>query len=127
MRPSANRLVALSWPLRAALELEGAREGVGDRRPFLDVGDQRVDLALRNALAFHVDFDPDISESDRFLADVAGAPDRGNVEVTLKLKFELVDDPAAMHGVGVEDHRKAGAQGGERGLRRIGGGGVAQK
>src|SRR5450755_500863 len=62
--------------LSADLEIDRACKSVGDRRPFLDVGHQRVDLAVRDALAFHVDLDPHIGEADRLLADVAGAPDR---------------------------------------------------
>ncbi len=58
---------------------------------------------------------------------VAGAPDRGDVEVAFELELELVDDPAAMHGIGVQTDREARAQRGERGFRRIGRGVVAQK
>src|SRR5215212_8726890 len=95
--------------LRADFEIDGPRKSVGDRRPLLDVGHQRIDLALRNALAFHVDLDADIREADRLLADVAGAPNGGDVEVALEFEFELVDDPAAVDGVGVEADGKAGA------------------
>src|ERR1700709_1005643 len=41
--------------LSADLEIDRARKRVGDRRPFLDVGHQRVDLALGHAFADHVD------------------------------------------------------------------------
>src|SRR4249920_2806802 len=54
--------------LSTDLEIDRAGKGVGDRRPFLDVGHQRVDLAFRNVLAFHVDLDPDVGEADRLLA-----------------------------------------------------------
>src|SRR5882757_6431195 len=94
-------------PSGADFEIHRARKSVGDRRPLLDVGHQRVDLALRNALAFHVDLDPNIREADRLLADVARAPHRGDVEIALELKLELVDDPAAMHRVGVQADRQA--------------------
>ncbi len=83
--------------------------------------------ALRNALAFHVDLDPHVGEADRLLADVAGAPDRGDVEIALELEFELVDGPAAVNRVGVEADREAGAERGERGFRRIGRGVVAEQ
>src|SRR3984885_16137037 len=96
--------------LRADFEIHRAGKSVGDRRPLLDMGHQRVDLAVRDALAFHVDLDPHVGEADRLLADVAGAPDRGDVEVALELQFELVDDPAAMHGIGVQPDREAGAE-----------------
>src|SRR5271169_3220292 len=91
IRPSTTASLSSRLSGSADLEIDRAREGVGDRRPLLDVGDQRVDFAFRNAFAFHVDLDADISEADRLLADVAGAPDRGDVEVALELKFELVD------------------------------------
>src|ERR1044072_7142829 len=91
----------------ADFEMDRAGKRVGDRRPFLDVGHQRIDLALRNALAFPVDLDAHIGEADGLLADVAGAPHRGDVEVALELEFELVDDPAAMHGGGGRGGRKS--------------------
>src|SRR6266478_9766322 len=103
-------MMELSRPLRADLEIDRPCEGVGDRRPLLDVGHQRVDLALRYALAFHIDLDPYVGEPDRFLADITGAPHGGDVEIALELKLELVDDPSGMHRVGVESDRKAGAQ-----------------
>src|SRR3954468_8942807 len=80
----------LGVPSDADLEIDGPRKRVGDRRPLLDVGHQRIDLALRNALAFHVALDPHIGKADRLLADVAGAPDGGDVEITLEFEFELV-------------------------------------
>src|ERR1043166_6931696 len=81
--------------------------------------DQRIDLVRRNALAFHVDLDAHVGEADRLLADIAGAPHRRDVEVALELELELVDDPAAVHGIGVQADRQAGAECGERGFRRI--------
>src|SRR6202161_420666 len=69
---------------RADLEIDRAGEGVGDRRPLLDVVDERIDLALRNAFAFHVDLDANVGEADRLLADVARAPDGGDVEIGLE-------------------------------------------
>src|ERR1700722_10753453 len=101
---------ALSRRSGADLEIHRPGESVGDRRPFLDMGHQRVDLALRDALAFHIDLDPHVGETDRFLADVAGAPHRRDVEVTLELKLELVDDPAPVHRVGMQSDRKTGTQ-----------------
>src|SRR3984893_6290569 len=83
--------------LSADLEIHRPRKRVGDRRPFFHVGHQRIDLALRNALALHVDLDPHIGKADRFFADIAGAPPRGDVEVALELKLELVDGTAAMN------------------------------
>ena len=68
---------------------------------------------LRNALAFHVDLDAHIGEADRLLADVAGAPHGRDVEVALEFELELVDDPAAVNGVGVQADRKARAERGE--------------
>src|ERR1700736_5222021 len=44
---------AFSPALRADLEIHRPGEGVGHRRPLLDVGHQRVDLGFRNPLAFH--------------------------------------------------------------------------
>ena len=76
----------------------------------LVVGHQRVDLALRDALAFHVDLDPHVGEADRLLADVAGAPHRRDVEVALEFEFELVDDPAAVNRVGMKADGEAGAE-----------------
>src|SRR5260221_8383469 len=99
----------VSGRLSADLEIDRARKGVGDRRPFLDVGHQRVDLGLGNAFAFHVDLDADVGEADRLLADVAGAPHRGDVEIALEFEFELVDGPAAVNRVGMQADRKAGA------------------
>src|SRR6267143_1583867 len=133
-RDTATELITLSEPgceatiattararsLRADLKIDRSCERVGDRRPLLDVGHQRVDLALRDALAFHVDLDPHVGEADRLLADVAGSPHRRDVEIALELKLELVDDPSAMHGIGVQSHGEAGTKRGERGLRRIG-------
>src|SRR5436190_2670625 len=79
-----SRTCVSRWPERflgADLEIDRARKGVGDRRPFLDVGHQRIDLALGHALALHVNLDADVRKTDRLLADVAGAPDRGDVEI----------------------------------------------
>src|SRR5882762_11706788 len=118
-RDTATELIKLSElagvmkgtrPLRADFEVHRSRERVGHRRPLLDVRDQRIDLGLRNAFAFHIDLDPHVGEADGLLADVAGAPDRADVEITLEFEFELVDDPAAVHGVGVQTDRKAGTQ-----------------
>src|SRR6266481_209623 len=111
-RDTASEPITPSAPQRlrrsgADLEIDGPREGVGDRRPFLDVGHQRIDLAFRNALAFHVDLDPHVGEADRLLADVAGAPYRRDVEIAFELELELVDDPAAMNRVGVQADGKA--------------------
>src|ERR1700759_1089096 len=88
--------------LDADLEIDRAGEGVGDRRPLLHMSHQRADVLGRDALALHVDLDPDVGEADRLLADVAGAPYRRDVEVAFELKLELVDDPAAMHRVGMQ-------------------------
>src|SRR6266567_5103993 len=105
IRPSAGlRLVARSG---ADLEIDGPRKGVGHRRPLLDVGHQRIDIAFRNALAFHVDLDAHVGEADRLLADVAGAPHRGDVEIAFELELELVDDPAAVDRVGMQADGKA--------------------
>src|SRR5258708_3443445 len=60
--------------LQTDLEIDGPDEGVGDRRPFLHMRDQRADLVLRDALAFHVDLDAHVGEADRLFADIAGAP-----------------------------------------------------
>src|ERR1700682_1219199 len=121
-RDAATKLIRFSEPgcegtiattalsrasLSAHFKIDRSCEGVGDRRPLLDVGHQRVDLALRDALALHVDLDRHVGEADRLVADVAGAPHRGDVEVTLELKLELVDDPSAMDRVGVQPDRKA--------------------
>src|ERR1700729_2267012 len=103
---------------RADLEIDRAGEGVGD---------ERIDLVLRNAFAFHVDLDANVGKADRLLADVASAPDGGDVEIALKFQFELVDGPAAMHGVGVQADGKAGTERGERGLGGIGRGVVAEQ
>src|SRR5258708_4025113 len=111
--------------LSADLEIQGSRKSVGHRRPFFHVGHQRIDLAWRDALALHIDLAPHIGKTDRLLADVTGAPDCRDVEVTLELKLELVDDPAAMHGIGVQTDRKARTEGSQRGLGRIGRGVVA--
>src|ERR1700729_730689 len=110
MSPSNVLPVSLNRSGRADLEIDRAGEGVGDRRPLLDVGDERIDLALRNAFAFHVDLDADIREADRLLAAVPGAPDGGDVEIALKFQFELVDRPAAMHGIGVQADGEAGRE-----------------
>src|ERR1700759_4364864 len=88
--------------LDADLEIDRAGEGVGDRRPFLHMGDQRADFLRRDALAFHVDLDAHVREADRLLADVTGAPDGRDVKIAFELQFELVDGPAAMHRVGVQ-------------------------
>src|SRR5580692_10611933 len=125
MRPSACRFLP-NLLSRADLEIDRAGEGVGDRRPLLDVGYQRIDLALRNAFAFHVDLDANVREADRLLADVAGAPDGGDVEIALEFQFELVDGPAAMHGVGVQADREAGTECRKRSLGGIGRGVVAE-
>src|SRR4029450_2643203 len=85
-----SQMTDLSRRLRGNLEIDRPCEGVGDRRPLLDVGHQRVDLALRNALALHIDLDPHVGEPDRFLADVTGAPHGSDVEIALGLKLELV-------------------------------------
>src|SRR5689334_21054301 len=71
-------------PLDADLEIDRAGKSVGDRRPFLHMGNQSADFFLRHALALHVDLDAHIGEADRLLGDVAGAPDRGDVEVALE-------------------------------------------
>src|SRR5260370_11829289 len=77
-RETATDLIKLSEPggmmertrpLRADFEVHRSREGIGHRRPLLDVRNQRIDLGLRNALAFHVDLDPHVGEADRLLAD----------------------------------------------------------
>src|SRR3984957_14345621 len=112
---------------RADLEIDRAGEGVGDRRPLLAMVAQRIDLALRNALAFHVDLDANVREADRLLADVAGAPDGGDVEIALEFQFELVDGPTAMHGIGVKANGEAGTQCRKRGLGGIGRGVVTEK
>src|SRR5579872_248626 len=126
---SAARRDTASAPIRASvltwsseslgcadLEIDGSRERVGHWRPLFHVADQRIDFAFRNALAFHVDLDPNIGEADRLFTGVAGAPDGRDVEVALELEFELVDGPAAMHGVGVQAHGKTRAKRGERRL-----------
>ena len=77
------------------------------------MGHQRIDLALGNAFALHVDLDAHIREADRLFADVAGTPDRADVEIALEFEFELVDDPAAVNGVGVQADRKALAERGQ--------------
>src|SRR5260370_11302332 len=110
--PGCERTIATTALSRASflsadLEINRSCEGVGDRRPLLDVGHQRIDLALRDALALHVDLDPHVGEADRFFADVARAPHRWDVEIALELKLELVDDPSAMDRVGVQPDRKA--------------------
>src|ERR1700722_9544228 len=101
---------ALSRRSGADLEIHRPGESVGDRRPLLHMGHQRVDLALRNALALHVDLDPHVGETARLLADIARPPHRRDVEVTFELKLELVDDPAPVHRVGMQPDRKAGPQ-----------------
>ena len=82
--------------------------------------DQLRDLVGGNAVAFHVDFHAHVGEADRLLAEIAGAPDAGDVEVALEREFEFAHSPAAMHGVGVQADSEAGAEGGERGFGRIG-------
>ena len=52
-------------------------------------------------------------EADRLLADVAGAPHCRDVEVALELELELIDDPAAVNGVGVQADGKARAERGQ--------------
>src|SRR5258708_27213911 len=118
----ANGRMHSSHSLNTDLEIYRPGKSVGDRRPFLDVRYQRIDVGLRNAIALHIDLDPQVGEADGFFADVAGAPHCRDVEVALELKLELVDDPSAMHRVGVEPNREARAQRSERGLRGIGGG-----
>src|SRR5580692_11636608 len=125
MRPSACRFLP-NLLSRADLEIDRAGEGVGDRRPLLDVGYQRIDLALRHAFAFHVDLDADVGETDRLFADIAGAPDGRNVEVTLEFQFELVDRPAAMHGIGMKPDRQTGTECRERSFGGIWRGVVAE-
>ena len=49
-------------------------------------------------------------EADRLFTGVAGAPNRRDVEVAFELELELVDDPAAVHGVGVQADCEAGAE-----------------
>src|SRR5580692_605795 len=117
MNPSHAFPVSLNPSGRADLEIDGAGEGVGDRRPLLDVGDERVDLALRNAFAFHVHLDADVRKTNWLLADVAGAPDGGDVEVALEFELELVDGPAAMHGIGVKTDGETGTERRKRGFR----------
>src|ERR1700722_12212796 len=63
--------------LRADFEIHRAGKSVGDRRPFLDMGHQRVDLAVRDALALHVDLDPHVGEPTRFLLASPGPPPPG--------------------------------------------------
>src|ERR1700681_206572 len=106
---TARQMTASLPPLGTDLEIDRSREGVRHRRPLLDMRHQRIDLALRDAFAFHVDLDPHIGEPDRFLADVAGAPHRRDVEVALELKLELVDDPSAVHRIGMQPDRKTSA------------------
>src|SRR3954447_19587152 len=65
------------------LEIDRAGEGVGDRRPLLDMGDQRIDLVRRDPLTFHVDLDAHVGEADRLVRDVARAPTPRGVEITL--------------------------------------------
>ncbi len=103
-------MIADCQNLDADLEIDRPGEGVGDRRPLLDMRDQRVDLVLRDALAFHVDLDPHIREADRLVADVAGAPHCGDIEIAFEFELELVDDPAAMHGIGMQTDREAGTE-----------------
>src|SRR5262249_5207582 len=85
---SPPAILIADMPLDADLEIDRAGEGVGDRRPFLHMGDQRADLLGRNALTFHVDLDAHVGEADRLLGDVAGAPDCGDVEIALELQLE---------------------------------------
>src|SRR6202790_3046639 len=73
--------------LGADLEIDRACKRVGGRRPLLDVGHERVDLALRDALALHVDLDPHVGDADQFFAALAGPPPRGEFEVALELKL----------------------------------------
>src|SRR4029077_12190619 len=122
-----NRLVLAKASGSTDLEIDGTRKSVGDRRPLLDVGDERIDLALRNALALHVDLDAHVGEADRLLTNVPSAPDGGDIEIALELELELVDDPAAMHRIRVEPDGKAGTERGEGGFGRIGCRVVAQK
>src|SRR5438309_9529765 len=90
MNPSRPPLVERSRRSGADLEIDGPRKGVGHRRPLLDMGHQRIDLVLRNPLTFHVYLDPHVGEADRLLADVAGAPKRGDVEIAFARQLELV-------------------------------------
>src|SRR5260370_1531160 len=112
---------------RSDLEIDRPGEGVGDGRPFLHMGDQGIDFGGVDAVAFHRHLDAHVGEADRLFADVAGAPDGRDVEIALELQLELTDGPAAMHRIGMQADREAGTEGGERRLRRVGGGVVAQE
>src|SRR3981189_2483785 len=121
---SAVLVMAASRP---DLEIDRPGEGIGDGRPLLHMGDQRIDFGGADAIAFHRHLDPHVGEADRLFADVAGAPHGRDVEIAFELQLELADGPAAMHRIGVQADREAGTEGGEGGLRRGGGGVVAQQ
>src|SRR5260370_37577015 len=112
---------------RSDLEIDRPGEGVGDRRPLLHMGDQRVDFGSVDAVAFHRHLDAHVGEADRLFADVAGAPDGRDVEIAFELELELADGPAAIHRIGMQADGEAGTEGGKGRLGRVGGGVVAQE
>src|SRR5260370_25078236 len=59
-RKGGSQLQSPRGFLSADLEIHRPRKSVGDRRPFFDLGLQRIAFALRGALALHVDLDPPI-------------------------------------------------------------------
>jgi hypothetical protein len=54
--------------------------------------------------------DAHFCEADRLFADIARAPDPGDVEIAFELKLQLFHLPASVHGVGMKPYRDAGAE-----------------
>src|SRR5712692_3211420 len=70
---------------------------------------------------------PNRREAHRLGTDVAGAPHRGDVEISLQLQLERGDGDALRDCVRVDADRDAGAERGEQGLGRVGCGVVPEK
>src|SRR5207244_3108813 len=90
------------------------------------VRNQRVEFRTRT-VSLETHLGAHVGEADGFFRQIAGAPNPGDVEITLELDFELENGDPARDRVGVDADRKARAEGGERGLRRVGRGVIAEQ
>src|SRR5579883_2017791 len=92
---SASAASIAAWPLIAAPSREGdadghrIAEGAGHRRPAHRMRHQLVERAAVG-IAFDMRLDAHRGEADGLLAEIADAPDRGDVDVA----FEFQLDPA---------------------------------